>query len=159
MNDFESNEVAVATDRPDCLPKQFTVMLQNRVGSLSSLVRLLRSNSIEVVGLSLQDSRDATMLRLVTSFPDKTNQLFLEKGIPFTQCHIVVIALRNVQLELDAALGALVAAETNIDFTYTLLSQPNMCSLMALHLEDAEFGANVLNKAGVKVLWQKDLLR
>ncbi len=159
MNDLEPNDLAVVTDKPDCLPIQFTVMLQNRVGALNSLVRLLQSNKVEIIGLSLQDSRDATMLRLVTSAPDKTGQIFLEKGISHTSCDLVVISLRNIQTELDLALCALRAAETNIDFAYTLLAQPNMCSLMALHLEDADFGVDVLSKAGVKVLWQKDLLR
>ena len=72
---------------PDCeikpngtLPIQFSVMLKNRAGALSSLVRLLRSENIEVIGLSIQDSRDAAVTRLVVSDPDTTMRIFMEKA-------------------------------------------------------------------------------
>ena len=45
------------------------MLLQNRVGALASLVRLLRGARIEVIGLSVQDSRDATVARLVVTDP------------------------------------------------------------------------------------------
>jgi hypothetical protein len=41
--------------------RQFSVMLPNRAGALAAMVKLLRASSIEVVGLSVQDSRDATV--------------------------------------------------------------------------------------------------
>lgn len=159
MNEGEFTGAAVATEEPDGFPQQFTVMLKNRVGALASLLKLLQTHSIEVLGLSLQDSRDATMLRLVVSEPGRTDEIFLEKGIPHTKCELIVLGLRDVQGDLFKALEALRAAETNIDFTYALLAQPSGRSLMALHLEDTQFGAEVLRKAGLKVMWQCDLLR
>lgn len=59
---------------------QFSVMLQNRVGALAALVKMLRSTAIEVLGLSVQDARDATIARIVVSDPETTEQLFLEIG-------------------------------------------------------------------------------
>ena len=44
---------------------QISVMLQNRVGSLSSLMKLIRANGEEIVGFSMQDARDATIIRLI----------------------------------------------------------------------------------------------
>ena len=52
--------------------RQFSVLLPNRVGALAAMVKLLRSLGIEVIGLSVQDSRDATVARLVVSDPDGT---------------------------------------------------------------------------------------
>ena len=75
--------------------RQFAVMLPNRVGALASLVKLLRSSSIEVIGLSVQDSRDATVARLVLSDTDTAESIFCEKGIPHTTSDIAVIALNE----------------------------------------------------------------
>ena len=47
--------------------KQFSVMLQNRVGALAALVKMLRMSAIEVMGLSVQDARDATIARIASS--------------------------------------------------------------------------------------------
>ena len=62
--------------------RQFSVMLPNRVGALASLVKLLRSSSIEVIGLSVQDSRDATIARLVLSDPDMAEAISAKRESP-----------------------------------------------------------------------------
>jgi hypothetical protein len=151
---------------PDCeikpngtLPIQFSVMLKNRAGSLSALVRLLRAENIEVIGLSVQDSRDAAMTRLVVSDPDTAMRIFMEKGIPHTTSEIVVIALKESGRGLAKALDTLRAAETNLDFAYSLMPHPNGKTLMAMHLEDTRFGMSVLHQAGFRVFYEEDLLR
>lgn len=141
------------------LPIQFSVMLQNRAGALSALVRLLRSSKVEVIGLSVQDARDATLVRMIVSDPDKATQLFLEKGISHTNSQMVVIALKESASDLPHLLDTLKAAETNLDFTYTLLVHPHNNSLIAMHLEDAAFAASVLTKAGFRVYYEEDLIR
>jgi len=151
---------------PDCeikpngtVPIQFAVMLKNRAGALSSLVRLLRSESIDVIGLSVQDSRDAAVVRLVVSDPDTTMRIFMEKGIPHTTSEIAVIALTESARGLAKALDVLRAAETNLDFAYSLIPHPEGKSLMAMHLEDTQFGMSVLHNAGFKVYYEEDLIR
>ncbi len=139
------------------LPIQFSVMLKNRAGALSSLVRLLRSENIEVIGLSVQDSRDAAMTRLVVS--DTTMRIFMEKGIPHTTSEIVVIALKESGRGLAKALDVLRAAETNLDFAYSLMPHPEGKTLMAMHLEDTRFGMSVLHQAGFRVFYEEDLIR
>ncbi len=151
---------------PDCeikpngtAPVQFSVMLKNRAGSLSSLVRLLRGDNIEVIGLSVQDSRDACVVRLVLSDPDNAMRIFMEKGIPHTTSELVVIGLTDTGGGLARALDTLRAAETNLDFAYSLMPHPSGRSLMAMHLEDTQFGTSVLHNAGFKIYYEEDLIR
>ncbi len=139
--------------------KQFSVMLQNRTGSLSSLVQLVRSANVELLGISVQDSSDATIVRILVTDPDTVFCLFAEKGIPHTSCNMVVVALRESCVGIGACLEALVAAETNVDFAYSLMAHPDRQSLVAMHLDDYSFGIDVLNQAGFKVLYQGDLSR
>lgn len=141
------------------LPIQFSVMLQNRAGALNSLVRLLRNSQIDVIGLSMQDSRDATVARIVLSDPDKATQIFLEKGIPHTTCDLVVAELKHTGQDLAQVLDILRSAETNLDFAYSLMCHPKGASLIAMHLEDAHFGASVLTTAGFKIYYEQDLIR
>jgi hypothetical protein len=139
--------------------KQFSVLLPNRAGALASLVKLLRAAAIEVVGISVQDSRDATIARLVVTDPDTTEQIFVEKGIPHTTCELVVISLRESGPELLPVLDTLMVAETNIDFAYALMPSPHGHSLLALHVEDYDFAIGVLNSAGFKLVCQEELSR
>lgn len=139
--------------------RQFSIMLQNRAGALGALVRMVRNAHIEIIGLSMQDSRDATVVRLVTTDPDTLMCLFAEKGISHTICDLVVVALTETGRGLGRCLDTLMAAETNVDFAYSLLVHPDQQSLLALHLEDYQFGAEMLLKAGFKLMFQEDLAR
>jgi hypothetical protein len=139
--------------------KQFSVMIANRVGSLAALVKLLRSTAIEVLGLSMQDSRDATVVRLITSDPEGTEHLFMERGIPHTTCTPLVVAFRESGPDLLECLEQLMICETNIDFAYSLLPGPRGHSMLALHVDDYEFALSVLNRGGFKLAYQEDLSR
>jgi hypothetical protein len=139
--------------------RQFSVMLPNRVGALASLVKLLRGSAIEVIGLSVQDSRDATVARLVLSDPETAEAIFCEKGIPHTTCELVVIALKEAGPGLLQCLDILMVAETNLDFAYALLPGPDGKSLLAMHVEDYDFATSVLNRSGFRLMFQEDLVR
>ena len=139
--------------------RQLSVLLPNRVGALAGLVKLLRGASIEVIGLSMQDSRDATVARLVVSDPETAAQLFIEKGIPHTLCDIVVVALRETAPGLLHCLEALMIAETNVDFAYALLPCPRHHAMLAMHVEDYEFAIAILHQSGFKLMYQNDLSR
>jgi hypothetical protein len=139
--------------------RQFSVMLPNRAGALAAMVKMLRASAIEVIGLSVQDSRDATVARIVVSDPETTAQIFMEKGIPHTTCELVVVALREAGPGLLQCLDTLMIAETNIDFAYALMPSPNGLSMLAMHVEDYEFAVAILHQSGFKLMYQDDLSR
>lgn len=139
--------------------RQFAVMLPNRVGALAALVKLLRISAIEVLGLSVQDSRDATIARLILSDPDTAEQIFIEKGIPHTTCEVLVVSLTEAGPSLLQCLDHLMGAETNVDFAYSLMPGPQGRSMLALHVEDHEFAKSVLHTCGFKIMCQEELSR
>jgi hypothetical protein len=139
--------------------RQFSVMLPNRAGALAAMVKLMRASAIEVIGLSVQDSRDATVARLVVSDPDTAEHLFIEKGIPHATCELVVVALKESGPGLLQCLDTLMIAETNIDFAYALMPAPGGHSMLAMHVEDYEFAVAILHQSGFKLLYQEDLSR
>lgn len=139
--------------------RQFSVMLPNRVGALAALVKMLRGEKIEVMGLSVQDSRDATVARIIVSDPETAEQIFIEKGIPHTTCEVVVVAFKESGPELLQCLDTLMIAETNVDFAYALLPTIDHHSLLAMHVEDYEFALAILHQSGFKLMYQQDLSR
>ncbi|NEM51407.1 hypothetical protein G3V66_23930, partial [Escherichia coli] len=85
---FISMETEIAPQSP--YVKQFSVFLINRAGALLSVVRLLEDAHVLVLGLSLQDSVDVTVARLVVSDPETVETLFMERGIPFGSCPLLI---------------------------------------------------------------------
>ncbi|HUF60570.1 MAG TPA: acetolactate synthase [Verrucomicrobiales bacterium] len=151
-----SEEIAQEKGTP---VRQFSVMLENRVGALSALVGLLRQHHVEVIGLSVVDSVDVTIVRLVVSDASTVREVFLEKGVPHSLCDLVVVELREGVSQLGRCLQLLLEAEINIHFSYGLLVRPRGRPLLALNLEDRDFAIGVLDRNGFTTMCENDLAR
>lgn len=139
--------------------KQFSVFLINRAGALLGVVKLLEDANILVLALSVHDSVDVTIVRLIVSDPDGVETIFMERGIPFGTCDLLIVELKHGPEDLSNCFRAFLEAETNIHFAYPVIVRPNSNALLALHLEDTDLGASVMTDHGFKTLRQKDLSR
>lgn len=149
-----------STDTAQGTPiRQIAVFLPNRPGAFVAILDLMKRNQVVVLGLSVQDSIDNTVVRLIVNDPDTVETLFMEKGIPFNSTELVVVELREGAEQMPDCLRRLLEAETNIHFIYPLLTKPDSGAALALCVEDNDFGNSVLSRAGYKVLRQEDLSR
>jgi len=139
--------------------RQFSVFLENRVGALLGVVRLLNEQSVEVVALSVQDSTDSSIARLVVSDPDLVEDLFHEHDIPFGETEVVVVELGEGANDLGRLLATMLMAEVNIFFIYPLLTRPNGRAALALNVEDHECATSVMSSSGFKLLSQSEISR
>src|SRR5476651_1333999 len=103
---------------------QFSIFLANRVGALLNVVRVLNERNIHVLAISVQDSADTAIVRIVVSDPESVQQMFVEHAIPFSICDLVVVELKEGAAELGRLLATLLAAECNIFGSYALLTRP-----------------------------------
>ncbi len=138
---------------------QFSVFLANKVGALMSVVTLLNSHNVHVVALSVQDSADTAIVRIVVSDPESVQNIFTEHEIPFAVCDLVVVELVEGATELGELLAALLAADVNIFGSYALLTRPRGRTALALHVEDNECATAVLTSHGFTILGQSDISR
>ena len=139
--------------------RQFSVFLKNKVGALLEVVRLLNVHTVDVVALSVQDSTDSSIVRLISSDPERVEELFKENEIPYGICEMVVVEMEEVATDLAKLLASLLAAEVNIFFSYPLMTRPNRRAALALHVEDHECAVSVLAGDGFYLLSQADISR
>jgi hypothetical protein len=139
--------------------RQLSVFLHNRVGALLSVVKLLNEHDIEVLGLSVQDSVELTLVRAVVTDPDRAKTIFEAEGHSCASKPIIVVELKEGVHDLAHALSGLLAAEINIHHAYPLMIRPNGKPLLALYVDDCEIGEESLSKCGFKVLTQGELSR
>lgn len=118
--------------------------LQNKVGALLEVVRLLDDNNIIVLALSIAESSESAIGRMIVSDPDRASELFLERDIPHSECALMVVELDEGPGDLSRVLAALLMAEVNIHFSYPLLVRPRGRAVLALHLDDIECSSSVL---------------
>jgi len=141
------------------LVKQFSVFLPNKVGVMLDMIKMINSHQSHVVGLSVSESTDSAIARIVVSDPDRVQEIFRQNNIAFGMSEVVVVELQEVATQLVKLLAALFMAEVNVHFTYPLLTRPRGRAALALHVDDTECASSVLRGAGFKILSQSDISR
>ena len=157
--DMDTPELQTAKGRQEEEVRQFSVFMENKVGRLLDIVKIFAQARVHVVALSILDTADAAIVRLVTDDPDKARALFQEHGLAYTEVLLVVVELSSSAADLKAVLTALLQAECNIHSAYSLLTRPRGKAALALHVEDSEVACSVLQANQFRLLTQRDISR
>ncbi|KAB2649440.1 MAG: acetolactate synthase [Verrucomicrobiota bacterium] len=137
---------------------QFSVFTENRVGRLHDLTGLLKRNNVHVMAITILDTTDSAIVRLVVDDPDKARELFINNDFAYSECNIVVVEIID-ESELNHVLSALLEAEINIHYIYSFIKRPQFKGGIAMSVEDQEVASQALNNRGFKVLSQSDISR
>ena len=139
--------------------KQFSVFLPNKVGAMHDVLKLLNAHSCHVIGISVSESTDAAIARVVVSDPGGVEKLFRQNNVAFGTCDVVVVEMHEVATELSKLFSTLLMGEVNVHFTYPLLMRPRGQAALAIHVDDNECAISVLSGAGFRLLSQSDISR
>ena len=137
---------------------QFSVFTPNRVGRLHEVVQLLASRKVHVLALTVLDTTDSSILRLVVDDPDRARDLWQEHAFAFTESSLVAVEMSSPQ-ELTRLMAALLSAELNIHYLYSFLTSPGGKSILGLSMDDNELAEQVLKRHQFVLLKQSDISR
>lgn len=125
---------------------------------MHEIIRLLNERHVHAVALTILDTTDSSIHRMIVDDPDEARQMLREHGTTFSETAMVVVEL-NTTTDLIRVLTALLEAEINVHYCYPFIFRPHDKSALALHLEDPELATQSLERHGFKVLGQADISR
>lgn len=138
--------------------KQFSVFVENKVGRMADLIKMLETHHCHVMALTTLDTTDSSIARMVVDDPERVRELFQEQGIPVTESEVLVVEF-SANTDLPMILAALLEAEVNINFMYSFLSRPKSKSALVVCVDDPECAVHALLQNRFKVLMQRDISR
>jgi len=157
--DKESGEgIDYATARGRDWPsvRQFNVFLENRLGALLEVVRRFETTDIRIISLTVVDSADCAIIRMVLSDPERALEIFQQAKVPVTESDLLVVQLPDGPQPLLQICKALLVAEINIHYAYPLLVGAGGFAALALHVEDHEAAVTTLDRQGFAILTEND---
>ncbi|MCF7689726.1 MAG: acetolactate synthase [Cephaloticoccus sp.] len=138
--------------------KQFSVFAENRVGRLYDLTNLLKHHNVHIMAITVLDTTDSAIIRLIVDDPDQARELMVANDFPFAECTVLAVEILD-ESKLRGVLAALLEAEVNIHYIYSFMKRPAERSALAINVEDPDIAAQALNQRGYKVLTQGDISR
>src|SRR5438477_4790311 len=115
---------------------QFSVFLENKVGQLLEVVRAFQGSKVKIVGLSISDSADCCIIRLMLSHPEQGREILELAELPFAENELLVCELPAGPQSLVEMCTALLQAEINLHYAYPLIVHPHGKAAVALHVDN-----------------------
>jgi hypothetical protein len=139
--------------------RQFNVFLANRMGALLDLVRKFEKTDVRVVSLTVIETADCAIIRLVPSDYERGFEILTAAKLPFTESDLLVVKLPDNDQPLLTITKALLSGEVNIHYCYPLLTGvgPMGNTALALHVDDMENAAHTLQNLGFTLFTESDL--
>lgn len=139
--------------------RQFNVFLANRLGALLDLVRRFETTDVKVVSLTVVETADCAIVRLVPSDYERGYEILTSAKFPFTESDLLVVKLPDDDRPLLTITKALLSGEINICYMYPLLIGvgPLGNTAVALYVDDFDGAAAILEGQGFTLFTENDL--
>ncbi len=132
--------------------KQLSVFVENKVGSLAQVTRVLKEEGINLRAVASFDSPAYGILRMVVDEPEKARALLHSKQFAVKLTDVLAIELHDIPGALDQALACLTEAGISINYIYSFVLREQAEPLMVLHVSDMEGAKTAMEQAGIKVV-------
>lgn len=137
---------------------QFSIFVPIRMGLMLDIVRLLGKREVHILAMSVLDTTDNTILRILVDDPDACRDVLDRHKFAYTENPMVCVEIAD-ERHLQNVLVALLEAELIIHYLYSFLTRPNGKSALAISLEHQEVATEALGRHQFRVLYQEDLAR
>ena len=133
--------------------KQLSVFLENREGRLDEVLKILGESGINIVALSLADTTEYGMLRMILSDPNKAKEVLKEEGIIAMLTDVVALRVPHATGSLSRAMHLLVEGQVNVEYMYAFANGKDASAV--LKTEDPNKAIRILLKGGFSV-WKEE---
>ena len=137
--------------------KQLTVFVKNSKGSLVDLTNLLAQNEINIRALSVAETQEFGMLRLIVNNVDKATKILEENNYLIKAVDVIGIKISDKPGGRAKALDALDKADINVEYMYAFTAASDRGAYVVFRVDNNKDAEDVLNKNGFATLDQSDM--
>ena len=136
--------------------KQLTIFIENRTGRLCEVLDVLKSNNVNIISLSLADTTEFGLLRLIVDKPEEGKEKLTENGFSSLLSNVSIIKIPHKAGSLQSLLKAIDDNGVNIEYMYGLSIESEK-AYVVLKASDAEKIDRILTENGVETVSSEQL--
>ena len=137
--------------------KQISVFLENKKGKLSEVARYLADNGVNLKALSIADTQDFGLLRLIVNDNDTAANALKDKGYILKVTEVVGVKIGDQPGKLSKALAVLAEEGVNVEYLYAFMARTERHAYVVLRPTDNEIAEKALESAGFHLITDADV--
>ena len=139
--------------------KQLTVFIQNRKGTIVSVTDILAKNNINIRALSVAETEEFGILRLIVNDEVAAEKVLGEQGYLIKTVDVVGVKIGDAPGKLTSALDVLDKADINVEYLYAFMARTEKHAYVVLRVENNENAEAMLVNAGFKLITEADICK
>ena len=132
--------------------RQISIFMENRAGRLAEVMQLLGDSGVNIRALSLADTSDFGILRLIVNDVDKALNALRKSGHTVSVTDVVAVEVPDRPGGLAGILSPLSQAGINVEYMYAFVEKATDKAVVIFRFEDVESALKAIKKAGISVL-------
>ncbi|MEL7669877.1 MULTISPECIES: ACT domain-containing protein [Methanobacterium] len=137
--------------------KQLSIFLENRKGRMRKALDVLEEGGVNIRALSIADTSDFGILRLIVPEPDKTKKLLEDNNFIVKIGEVIAVRMQDQPGGLGKILGILDDNDINLEYLYAFVEEKENGAIVLLHPENIDGGIKALQDGGAEVIPAKDI--
>ena len=132
--------------------EQISIFLENKPGGLSGVTKVLKDSGINIRALSLADTSDFGILRLIVDDVNKAKKVLNENGFAVGRTHVIAVEVPDKPGGLHSILELLTRESINVEYMYAFVERSGENAVIIFRFDNIDQAIEVLLKAGFTVL-------
>jgi len=141
------------------MAEQISIFIENKSGRLAEVTDLLAKNSINIRALSLADTADFGIFRLIVNDPGSAERLLKERGFTVAKNEVVAVEVPDRPGGLAGILATLQGQSINVEYMYAFVQRSEGNAVLIFRFDDVAKAVAALRTAGVRTLDDGDMRR
>lgn len=133
------------------LVKQISIFLENKSGRLAEVTRILADNNIDICALSIADTTDFGILRLIVNKPEEAEKA-LEQEFTVSCTNVIAISVEDKPGGLRKALDILEENSISIEYMYAFVGKAGNEAFVIIRVENPEMAIATLKNCDIEIL-------
>ncbi|MBR2152467.1 MAG: ACT domain-containing protein [Clostridia bacterium] len=139
--------------------KQLTVFVENKQGALVSITDTLSKHDINIRALSIAETQDFGILRLIVNDEKTAERILSEEGYLIKITEVVGVKIGDAPGKLSAALKVLDENKINMEYLYAFMARTEKHAYVVLRVEDNKTAEKALENAGFHLITDADICK
>lgn len=137
--------------------KQISIFIENKKGSLAEVTKFIADRKINLKALSIADTQDFGILRIITDKPDEARNMLKNEGYTVTATSVLAVELTDAPGSMASILSVLSESDISVEYTYAFVSTVENKAYMIFRVDDNNKATKALIAANLPVINQEDI--
>ena len=136
---------------------QISVFLENRIGQLAEITKLLADNGVDIRALSIAETADYGLARMVVDDSYKASAILLQHGDILSMTPVWAVEVPDSPGGLAEVLGVLADAHVDVEYMYSLFTHREGNAYMVMRISDEPRFLSTLGDRKIRIVGMEEL--